>query len=252
MQRSLLSLMLIVGCGLLALPADADERREPRAVTIAENALEALGGQAGLDATRHIRFNFFGFRTHHWDRQTGDHRLEGQTRDGDTYVVLHNIDSRDGKAWLNGEAVTGDALKTQLDQAYGAWINDVYWLMFPFKLLDPGVNLSYSGEEEIDGVTYDIVELSFEKVGLTPGDRYWAWVDRASGMMARWAFHLESWEADRERSVWTWTDWETYGALKLASTRTNLESGRVASIGDIAVFDSLPASVYTTPDPVSE
>ena len=96
-----LFLGLCLSTSLLAAEADSD----PKALAIAEASFEAMGGQKGWDATRYFRFNFFGFRLHHWDRQTGQHRLEGATREGVEYVVLHNLNSRQGVAYINGAKV---------------------------------------------------------------------------------------------------------------------------------------------------
>lgn len=257
-MRTALPLLLILGTLLGSVPVLAERAGdtsnvtpEVRARQLAEQSLKAMGGQEALDATRFFRFNFFGFRTHHWDRQSGDHRLEGQTRDGDAYVVLHNINTRKGSAWLNGEALDGKKLEEWLKNAYSAWVNDTYWLLMPYKLLDPGVHLTYDGEETLDGVVYDKVLLTFDGVGLTPGDRYWAYLNRETGLMDRWAYFLEGWEEGREATHWQWTDWDRYGRILLSPRRFNPENEREALLDDLAVFDSLPQNIFTSPDAVA-
>ena len=163
-------LLLIAALVLAALPATA----QPTADQIADQVQQALGGKEAWDQTRFIRFSFAGRRTHHWDKWTGRHRVEGQSQDGKSYVVLSNINTKEGDAWIDGQKAEGDQKKEWLDRAYGAWVNDTYWLLMPYKLRDPGVNLTYAGKAEVDGIQYDKLALSFGKVGLTPGDRYWA------------------------------------------------------------------------------
>ena len=211
---------------------------------IAQRTLDAMGGAEAWQGTRFVRFEFFGFRLHHWDRYTGRHRLEGKTRDGDAYVVLLNLNSREGKAWLNGEPVGGEELDQWLERAWSAWINDTYWLFMPYKLMDPGVNLSHDGVETIDGNTYDKLKLTFEQVGLTPGDTYWAWINRETGLMDQWAYVLQDWEEGREATVWKWLDWQRHGNIMLASKRVNPENDRQAELGRIAVFDELPDALF--------
>lgn len=244
---------LLLGAVLAAGPATAGTADE-EAARVAARSVEAMGGQDAWDATRYVRFNFFGFRTHHWDRHQGRHRLEGKTRDGDAYVILLDLnspaDARGGAAWLNGEALDGDDLAQRLDYAWGAWVNDVYWLLMPLKLRDPGVNLVSEGTEEIDGTAYDKVKLTFDSVGLTPGDTYWAWFDQETGLMHRWAYHLESYEADQEPTAWDWLDWQTYGDVKLSGIRRNVGDGSERPLSDLAVFDDLPDSVFALADPV--
>ncbi len=233
-----------------AEPPASDGSGRPAAVELAERVLEAMGGREAWEATRYLRFDFFGRRLHHWDRYTGRHRLEGKTQEGQEYVVLHNVQSRDGDAWLGGEKLAGDEEAEWLERAYGAWVNDTYWLLMPYKLLDPGVHLASDGEEEIDGAVYDKLLLTFDQVGLTPGDRYWAYVSRESGLVERWAFHLQGWEADREPSHWRWLDWQRYGRILLSPRRVNAADGEERKLSDIAVFDHLDDAVFASPDPV--
>jgi len=244
-------LLLLLAAAATAQDGAARATGDPRAIALAERLLDALGGQEALDATRYVRFNFFGFRTHHWDRYTGRHRLEGRNREGVSYVVLHNVQTRQGDVWLDGVKQEGEARDQWLERAYGAWINDTYWLFMPYKLLDPGVNLAYDGEETIDGVVYDKVKLTFDNVGLTPGDTYWAYLNRDTHLMDRWAYFLQGWEADREPTHWWWRDWRRYGRILLSSKRINVADGREAILGDIAVFDRLPDAVFDSPEPVT-
>ena len=246
------TILLALVVGLLPVTALAEER-DPKAVELAHGVLEAMGGQQAWDETRFIRFNFFGFRLHHWDRHTGRHRLEGKDREGNSYVVLHNVNTREGTVTLGGEETGGEDKAQWLERAYGAWINDTYWLVMPYKLLDPGVNLAYDGSETVDGATFDKLKLTFEGVGLTPGDTYWAYVNRDSGLMERWAYFLESWEEGREPTHWQWLDWERHGKVMLSPRRLNPdpEKGGERMLDELAVFDHLPDSVFTSPEPVA-
>lgn len=246
---------LVFATALLALTAPGASAEtpasDPKAVALAERTLEAMGGRQAWESTRYLRFNFFGFRLHHWDRYTGRHRLEGKSREGVAYVVLHNVIDRSGRVFLEGREATGEVQKEWLERAYGAWINDTYWLVMPYKLRDPGVVLSDAGEETIDGQVYDKVKLSFESVGLTPGDHYWAYLNRATGLMDRWAYHLEDMKPEDPPTVWTWEGWQRHGRIQLAPKRKNLGDGREVELGQIAVFDALPDSVFESPAPVS-
>lgn len=245
----ILTLTAMAELVVFAAPAAA---ADAEAKAVAERTLKAMGGAEAWEETRFLRFNFFGARLHHWDRYTGRHRVEGTSREGVSYVVLHNINSREGEVYLDGALQSGESAASWLERAYGAWINDTYWLLMPYKLQDPGVNLRYDGEETIDGTLYDKLQLSFGEVGLTPGDRYWAYINRDSGLMDRWAYHLQDWEAEREPTRWTWSGWAPHGQIMLASKRTNLADGSERELGELAVFDSLPDAVFTSPEPVEQ
>ncbi len=235
-----------LAASLGGVPVEGDEG-DARALRVAERTLAAMGGQEAWEATRFLRFNFFGFRLHHWDRHAGRHRLEGKTREGDAYVVLHDVDTREGRAFLNGEELAGEARSEWLERAYGAWINDTYWLLMPYKLTDPGVNLSYEGQEVVDGAAYEKLKLTFDGVGLTPGDTYWAWINAETGLMDRWAYHLQDWEADREPTAWNWVDWGRYGRILLSPRRVKVDDGSERPLGDLAVLETIPDALFERP-----
>ncbi|RPH54864.1 hypothetical protein EHM82_06250, partial [bacterium] len=137
-------LLLAAALSLAAGPALAHPREAvPTPEQVAQEVMDALGGKQAWDDTRFLRFTFVGRRTHWWDKQTGRHRLEGQTQDGKKFVVLENVNTKEGMAWIDGQKAEGDQAKELVERAYAAWINDTYWLLMPYKLQDPGVNLSY-------------------------------------------------------------------------------------------------------------
>lgn len=252
--RGAAAAVLLLSATLLAaaLPAGAAATFDPsqsdaRAVQIADHVMEALGGQAAWDATHYISFDFLGRRKHVWDKQTGRHRVEGTTKEGKRYVVIENINTHEGEAWLDGQKVSGEELQKMLKQAYATWVNDTYWLLMPYKMKDPGVHLHYDGEETIDGTTYDKVLLSFDHVGLTPGDRYWVYVNRDTGLVDRWAFILESMDPKGPASAWEWKDWKTYGSIKLSPLRTQVGGDRKLELGPIEVSDQVPDEVFNQP-----
>jgi hypothetical protein len=226
-------------------PADVD----PRAAAVADRAAAALGGAEAWDATRFISFHFAGRRAHVWDKATGRHRVEGTTRDGEPYVVLHNVVTREGRAWVGGEPAAGAQAAELLENAHAAWINDTYWLLMPYKLRDPGVVLRWDGEDEIDGVAYDRLALSFAQVGLTPGDRYWAWFNRETGLLDRWGYVLEDQPSDADPTLWLWQGWQRYGRIQLAPLRKQVGGDRTLDLAPIEVADRVPDAVFESPAP---
>ena len=89
-------------------------------------------------------------------------------------TVLMNIQSKDGRVFVAGEAVSDpDTIATKLEHGYRAWINDSYWLVMPYELKDSGVTLSYRGVEKTeDGRPAAALELTFKEVGVTPQNKY--------------------------------------------------------------------------------
>lgn len=221
---------------------------DPKAGAIADRAMAAMGGKKAWDETRFLRFRFAGFRNHWWDKWTGRHRVEFTNRQAEHWVIVENVNTREGRAWKNGVELAGEEAKGAVERAYATWINDTYWLIMPYKLQDPGVNLRLDGEETIDGVVYDKLHLSFESVGLTPGDQYWAYINRQTGLMDRWAYILQDFEKDRPAEVWTWTGWQKHGGIQLAPNRRNVtkpDVQRELPLDNLAVLATLPDGVFT-------
>ncbi|GAB5520464.1 MAG: hypothetical protein RhofKO_27150 [Rhodothermales bacterium] len=233
---------------------------ETKADSVALAALNASGGADALAALRYLRFNF-GFdrngevsvgREHLWDRVTGRYRVEWEGGEDSTYVVLFNVNDHEaGQTYLNGQAVAEEDNASLLQRAYSGYINDTYWLLFPAKLLDPGVNRAYIADSS--NAERDVITLTFEGVGLTPGDTYWVYVDKASGLVNQWAFRLQNADADSEPRFYKWLD---YQALQTPAGPVNLSPRKESPNGTFALLtDALnaPASVedalFTDPMP---
>lgn len=223
-----------------AAPGFDEAGSDPRAVEVADRVMERLGGRAAWDETRFITWRFFGKRRHVWDKWTGDLRFE----DGDL-TVLTNLRDRSGRAWQGAAQITEpDTLADRLDKAYRAWINDSYWLVMPYKLKDTGVTLSYRGEGMTeDGVPAHVLGLTFEGVGVTPQNGYRVWVDAHDSLVRQWSFYADA-DDPEPKFVLPWADWKPYGRIWL-----NDDFGRNRHT-ELAVYDELPRSIFTHPDPV--
>jgi len=208
----------------IASPARAQDPAEVNA-----RLTQAMGGADAWNGARYLEFHFVVERdgkatadiAHAWDRWSGDYRVSATTRDGVDYLVLFNLNTRQGTVRLDGEVAKGEDAAEYLDMAYGRFINDTYWLLMPWKWMDPGVTLTPAGQETIDGAVCDVVELSFkDEIGLTSSDHYWGYVSRDTGLMVRWGFVLEDEEGNPgtgDRSLFTWEDWQDVGGgLKLS------------------------------------
>jgi len=248
-------------------------RSDPRAIVIADLGMAALGGHQAWEQTRFVYFAFaverdgkrVAYRTHLWDRWEGRLRYETRGKDGAPRVVLLNVDTRQGDAYrLPAEAPVGSgtqappsrmdaaAAKPLLDEAYESWINDTYWLLMPYKMKDPGVHLRYAGEETREGEEYDLVELTFEDVGLTPRDRYWAHVNRRTHLMDRWSYILQDDPPGSQPTVWDWKGWTRRGRVLLCPEKVSTRKGATLRILHpiMEVYDTLPGTYFTTPDPL--
>lgn len=233
------------------LALSAADNRDPKAIDVAKQMMDAMGGAAKWDNTKIVRFDFsvldqgkpLFLRSHLWNRSTGAYRFDSKTKEGKSSVVLMNLQDQKGSAYLDGKKLEGADLAKALKDAYGAYINDYYWLAMPWKWMDSGVNLKYLGTKSQGGETFDLVRLTFGKVGLTPGDRYDAWVSQKSHLMTHWEYQLQS----NNQGSWDWTYVTTASGVKLASTHKSADGTKEISMGDVKSFDSVDPAIFTDP-----
>ncbi|MFK7925292.1 MAG: hypothetical protein AB8H47_25275, partial [Bacteroidia bacterium] len=84
----LLSLLFVIACGPASQNASTQAPVNPaydgfdlvgsdeKAIAIADQTMEAMGGRAAWDATRFVKWNFLGFRTLTWDKLQKRVRIE--------------------------------------------------------------------------------------------------------------------------------------------------------------------------------
>lgn len=224
----------------------------------ARRLLTSLGGPEGWRETRFLRFRWVvgsgeeaSGRLHAWDRYTGRYRLEYERDDGRPVLALFNVNriradslASAGHVWVDGERLQGARRDSALRNAYGAFINDSYWLLHPFKYFDPGVHLDWAGRTELsDGRSYPTVHLTFEEdLGVT-NDQYWGYVDPETGRLHAWQYHLQG--REEKGDVIRWEGWERVGAVRLAPRRVWPDGSVNIHFEELAAADTVPAGVFS-------
>jgi hypothetical protein len=93
--------------------------------------------------------------------------------------------------------------------AFQRWTNDSYWLLAPLKLMDQGVRREYVGEHE----GRQVLRISFEKVGLTPGDQYELRIDPETHLIRSWVYM----PGPDKRVEATWEEYQKIDGLSLST-----------------------------------
>jgi hypothetical protein len=207
---------------------------DAKALAVAERVMRALGGDDAWRSTRYVSWHFFEVRRHHWDRQTGDVRIEAND-----VVILMNLGTKQGRVQKAGAEVTDPAeLASYLERGYAWWVNDSYWMFMPYKLRDPGVHLAYAGERQLgDTLATEVLTLTFENVGLTPRNKYDVFVSRETGLVAAWAYYPDR-DDPEPKFTSPWSGWQRFGGILLATDHGQGKNW------DIRVYDTLPESVF--------
>lgn len=215
-----------------ALPGFDSLHSDAKAIAIADEVMEAMGGRKNWDETRYISWDFFGRRRLLWDKWTGDVRIDANNGD---YSMIVNIHTLEGQARDSSVVVTQpDSLKKRMDKALEIWINDSYWLVMPFKLKDSGVTLTYVGEDSTEaGEPADLLELRFKEVGLYPQHKYRVWVNQHHHLITQWAYYPEA-SLEEPRFITPWNNYQPHGNILLSDQR-----GESRILGNLAVKDSI-------------
>ncbi len=218
------------------LLAQSSTTVDPKARQIAEATIEKMGGEKRWADTRYLVWSNFR-QMHYWDKWTGDFRWER-----DSLTAIMNILSMEGRFWIDGiEVVDEGELEERLEKVYARWVNNSYWLIMPYKLLDPGVNLAYMGEEQAeDGQSADVLEVTFERVGLTPHNKYRVLIDKESGFVCQWT-HWRNRDDPEARFTRPWTDWEDYDGVMLSTGR----GGEGIDIASLELPVELPEEIFS-------
>jgi len=275
--RSVLIALLFVGSGLLVGCTSGSESEtetavsptdtiapETRADSVAYRLLQAHGADAWATAP-FLRFNF-GIETpdgtqtiarHLWNRKTGEYRIEWSTEPDSSYVALVNVRKVKngrvaGTVYLNGTELTGSAKKTAHEQAYARFANDTYWLFSPLKVFDPGVNRTYLPDSST--AEHDVIRLTFDDVGRTPGDQYWLYVSTETGRLDRWAYHLQGMSEETPAQFYDWTQYKDLqapgGTVSLSPRKEAIGADRALLTDQLALPSSPPDGAFSNPEPM--
>jgi hypothetical protein len=110
----------------------------------------------------------------------------------------------------------------------------------PFKLKDTGVTLKYLGEDTIaNGLKVNVLELTFEKVGDTPENKYRVYVDLEDNLIKKWAYYKDA-AQDSASQVWPFDNYKKYGNILLSADRSDGKGPR-----NVRVHEKLPPEIFT-------
>lgn len=260
----LVSLATFVGCDGTTEDAEGPDPAtlasfdDPEVARIWSGMMDSIAPDDGWEQTRWLRFDFVvdrgedppTRRSHRWAVWEGDYRIEAPVGGDQTMVALFNVDhpTEGERIWVDGTEVADPARSDSLaERAHAMFVNDSYWLLMPFKWADPGVNARYLGQMETWDETYDVVELTFEGVGLTPQNKYRAFVDTASGMMELWQHFRDAGDQEPGFTL-AWTDWERHGPILLSPRRLDREGAGSIRFENLEAGTSVPEDAFAPPE----
>ena len=215
------------------------QSKDKKANAIVQEMLTAMGGMKNYNNTHFIQWDFVNRRLF-WDKWTGDVRVENPSA---KQVILVNINTLKGKVYENGVLVKDQTKSNNLlENAKNWWINDSYWLVMPWKLQDPGANLTYLKTDKLpNGKVADILQLTFKNVGVTPENKYWLYVDKGDHLIKQWA-HYKNFNDAEPKFLKPWNNYQKVGNILLSFDRPNEEVGPK----NVIVKTNFDSSIFTT------
>jgi hypothetical protein len=212
MREILIGLSIAAALGTIALAVPDSPSAQPStqpadpSIELARKIHAAHGGDLWHTVKR-IKFTFnveaegkiVLSRSHDWDIRAG---TDAVTTEGNTVIV--------------------DLYRERGSKPYQAWTNDSYWLLMPLKLLDHGVVLSPLITTMDHPTSRGTMTLSFEQVGLTPGDQYDLAIDMKNARIDHWVYRPNA-----DKAVgFTWEDYKDFNGLIL-STNHKSDDGKL-------------------------
>ena len=190
----------------------ADDAQE-----LAKAVWKASGGEH-WSKVKELRFTFIvegdgkelARAEHHWDVAAGTDRVKWKGKDV-TVNLAAPAQDEDSKA------------------AYARWVNDSYWLLAPLKVLDPGVKLTAEGTKQVGEAHFELLRLSFQGVGLTPGDQYLLYIHPQEKLVRAWDY-IPSPDKVVHGS---WDKYQQFGPLQLSTEHEF--GGRIIRFADVSV-----------------
>ena len=190
-----LFLFLLVGGFVFWLVANEDlpaGQPGPAAEALTDRMLTAVNA-AAWDTTRYVTWDFAGRNQYLWDKE----RHYVRVTMGDD-VVLLDTKSVTGKAYTDGQEVSGDAADELVQAAWANFCNDSFWLAAPFKARDPGTERSIATTE----AGREGLLVRYTSGGVTPGDAY-LWLLDERGLPEAWQMWTQILPVGGVESGWT-------------------------------------------------
>jgi len=193
--------LLCLGVLILAATSWA-QTRPPVAVQIAKTY--------GLDAFSQIEGIRYAFniaernlsRTWVWEPKTDQVSYEGKDKAGKPVKLTYQ------RSQLSSQAAV---VKEEIDPAF---INDQYWLLFPFHLVwDSSAKVEDTGMHKLltgKGSARRVVVTYPSEGGYAPGD-IWELFLATDNRIQEWAYHRAG--SAKPTGVWSWVDYKKAGPL---------------------------------------
>ncbi|MEM9934355.1 MAG: DUF6503 family protein [Bacteroidota bacterium] len=131
---------------------------------------------------------------------------------------------------LGGENLVGE---DDINRARFSRKTNFYWFAMMHKLADPGLTYAYKGTQEVKGITYDKVEVSFEEGVGDAQDIYLLFINPETKLVDQFLFTVKAY--NRTDPLLMEVEYEEIDGLKLTTYRRYTPSNWEAEIEEETV-----------------
>jgi len=244
---------ILLACAMMLTPVLALHAQSPDARI--GNWINAAGGPKVWDAIHELEYTITtvwydpnGVELRRRPRYVSIQKLPGafRVRVERTEADGHYVQVWDGAhAWATLDGVLlEDSAKAVREVQYVA--GDLsYWIGLPWKLRDPGVNLTSAGDS--------VVAVSFGSgVGLHDGDRFWYFFGKASAFPLE-VDYIEQGKTENDRQHVRFKEWQKIGPVVYAVNRTTVDARgrpvRALLISDVVANRRIDPARFQSPQP---
>ena len=214
-----------------------------------------MGGKRALDRLRFITFDFVievdgketARRSHMWDREAGQARVQGELPDGRSVIAVLDLKQKTGYLYLGIQPDMVESNDAELLRQCALWhAQAAWWLFGPTQLGEEGVRARVEPPVEIDSISLPTVAVTFDPgYGPLAGDQYWFHVDSKTHLPYASSFMLGD-ELTAQTTV-LWKQWVTLHGFQLPTRFVIVRSRRIIGIDKLAAPDWIEMEAFISP-----
>ncbi len=190
----------------LSLQLSAQNAKE-----LIDQTIKAVGGIDAMHALKDVSYSYTSYRGTSEERYIFDGEISwGQSTTKDGTVRTQFFDGNKAYVWLDGTP-TDDP--KAIESALFSRKTNYYWLAMIQKLGDPGLIYNYLGKRVVEGIPYDMVDVTFEDGVGVAKDRYLLYINPYTKLVDQFLFTVAA--AGRETPIMMKYTYDTFpGGVK--------------------------------------